>query len=107
MPYLVIKNFPAFISFAKSVFNAEEMMSYSNENGEIIHAEIKIGDSTIMAGESNDKFGVQTAGLYITVNSADRYLDLALKLCMNNLYHTLSYRTTLLFFSVPGVQYTR
>lgn len=79
MPYLIIKNVPAFISFTKNVFDAEEMMSHSDENGEIVHAEIKIGDSTIMAGESSNSWGVQTAGLYINVESADKYYNRALK----------------------------
>ncbi|HLT08305.1 MAG TPA: VOC family protein [Cyclobacteriaceae bacterium] len=71
MPYLILRDVAAFIDFAKNVFGATELARYGNEDGSIAHAEIQIGGSTIMMGQSNDDWGVQNAGLYIHVDNTD------------------------------------
>ena len=71
MPYLILRDVAAFIAFTKKVFGAEELAVYRHEDGNIMHAEIQIGGSTIMMGQSNEDWGVQNAGLYIHVESTD------------------------------------
>ena len=71
MPYLILRDVAAFIDFTQKVFGAEELAVYRNEDGSIMHAEIQIGGSTIMMGQSNDDWGVQNAGLYINVENTD------------------------------------
>ncbi|CAN5287724.1 VOC family protein [soil metagenome] len=78
MPYLILKNVSDFIEFTKIVFEAEEKMRHPDDDGRIVHAEILIGNSTIMAGESTDQWNVQNAGLYINVDSADETYQKAL-----------------------------
>jgi PhnB protein len=70
-PYLILKGGDTFISFVKRVFDAEELDVFRNEDGSILHAEVKIGNSVIMIGEAGEQFPVQTAGLYINVELAD------------------------------------
>lgn len=71
MPYLILKGAERFIDFAKNVFGATELAVYRNDDGSLMHAEIQIGGSTIMLGESNDQWSVQTAGLYVNVEDTD------------------------------------
>jgi PhnB protein len=71
MPYLILEDVQAFLEFTRNVFGSEEKMRHKDESGRIVHAEVSIGDSTIMAGESNEKWKSQPAGLYINVESAD------------------------------------
>lgn len=71
MPYLILKDIPAFLKFTKDVFGAEEKLKRTDDDGRIMHVEIVIGDSTIMAGESNKQWKAQPAGLYVNVASAD------------------------------------
>lgn len=78
MPYLILKDVPAFLKFTKDVFGAEEKLQRTDGNGRIMHVEIMIGDSTIMAGESNEKWNAQPAGLYVNVDSADGAFQKAL-----------------------------
>lgn len=78
MPYLILKDVAAFIDFTKKVFEAEELAVYRNDDGSIMHAEIQIGGSTIMMGQSNDDWGVQNAGLYINVEDTDSTFQKAL-----------------------------
>lgn len=70
MPYLIVEDASEFLAFTKKVFGAEEKMRAEDE-GEIQHAEIVIGDSTIMLGQSGGPWEPQPAGLYINVDSAD------------------------------------
>jgi PhnB protein len=79
MPYLILNDLGAFLKFAKTVFEAEEKLKHPDKNGQIIHAEITIGNSTIMAGESSDQWATQNAGLYINVDSADEIYQKAIK----------------------------
>lgn len=78
MPYLILKSVEDFIEFTKIVFGAEEKMRHPDSDGRVVHAEVLIGDSTIMAGESTDQWNIQNAGLYINVNSADEIYQKAL-----------------------------
>lgn len=79
MPYLILKNVAEFLEFTKKVFAAEEKMKYLDDDGRIVHTEIVIGDSTIMAGESNKDWSSQPAGLYINVESADETYQKAIE----------------------------
>lgn len=72
MPYLILNDLETFIEFTQIVFDAEEKMRHLDENGRIVHAEVVIGNSTIMAGESTDQWNIQNSGLYINVGSADK-----------------------------------
>lgn len=77
MPYLIVEDAAAFLEFTKTVFGAEEKMNTRDKEG-IRHAEITIGDSTIMLGQSGGPWEPQPAGLYINVDSADETYQKAL-----------------------------
>jgi len=70
MPYLIVEDASEFLDFTKTVFGAEEKMK-TEDKEKIRHAEIVIGDSTIMLGQSGGQWEPQPAGLYINVESAD------------------------------------
>ena len=81
MPYLILDDPRGFIDFAINVFGANTRLVAEDENDPdrgIMHAEITIGDSTIMIGGSSDQWHQQTAGLYITVDDADSTYQKAL-----------------------------
>lgn len=72
MPYLILNNASLFFDFAKSVFGAQEVSRYMREGStEIMHAEIRIGDSLIMFGQAGGPWQPCTAGLYVYVADAD------------------------------------
>lgn len=56
-PYLIVKDAAAAIEFYKAAFGATEIMRMAGPDGTIMHAELKIGDSAIMMGEENLKWG--------------------------------------------------
>ena len=71
MPYLIIPDAAVFLKFTKEVFDATEKMKRMRDEHTIMHAEIYIGDSTIMFAQSTDEFPAQPAGLFICVADAD------------------------------------
>ncbi len=72
MPYLIVDNAALFDQFMKNVFEAKELRKVIRDDAPgIMHAEVQIGDSTIMFGDSTPQWPVVTAGLYINVADAD------------------------------------
>jgi PhnB protein len=56
-PYLTVKGASEAIDFYKKVFGATELLRVPGPGGLIMHAEIKIGDSTIMLADENPQMG--------------------------------------------------
>jgi PhnB protein len=56
-PYLVIKGAAAAIEFYKKAFGAVETVRMPGPGGEIMHAEVKIGNSTLMLSDENHERG--------------------------------------------------
>src|ERR1700733_3947397 len=66
-PYLNVKGALAAIDFYKNVFGATEIVKMLGQNGKIIHAELKFGDSIVMLADEDPSRGVfspQTVGGY-------------------------------------------
>jgi PhnB protein len=78
MPYLIIKNAAKFSEFTQRVFNAEEKNCHNRDDNHIMHAEIMIGDSTIMFADATDQIKEENAGLFINVENADETFQKAL-----------------------------
>jgi PhnB protein len=56
-PYLFIKGAASAIEFYKNVFGATEVMRMPAPNGQIMHAELRIGDSIVMLSDENPQVG--------------------------------------------------
>ena len=78
-PYLSIKGAVEAIEFYKRAFDATELFRLVTPNGELGHAEIKIGDSTIMLADaceggafrSPPSLGGSSVGLHVYVDDVD------------------------------------
>ncbi|MBK7425812.1 MAG: VOC family protein [Saprospiraceae bacterium] len=79
MPYLILTDVETFIAFTKQVFDAEELSRHPDAEGAIRHAEIKIGESTIMMGQSTGDYPPMPAGLFVYVKNADECYHKALE----------------------------
>jgi PhnB protein len=71
MPYLILINAGEFFTFMKSVFNAEERSKVMKTETEIMHAELVVGNCTIMFADGGDQFPAENAGLFIYVQDVD------------------------------------
>lgn len=79
-PTLTVKDGVRAIDFYKNAFGAEELMRMPGPDGQgIMHAELKIGDSTLflsdecpeMGNRSPETLGGATGGIYLLVEDAD------------------------------------
>ena len=84
-PYLIVKGAADALNFYQKAFGAEERMRMENE-GMIMHAEVKIGDSVVMVADEFPDMGYvapQTPGgtpvsLMIYVKDVDKVFDRAI-----------------------------
>lgn len=86
-PYLVIKGAKQAMEFYKNAFGAKETFKMADENGEIGHAEMKIGDSIFMLAEEKPNFphksattlGGSAISILLYVNDCDAVFHQAVK----------------------------
>lgn len=77
-PSLVVKGAAKFIEFVKEAFGAEEAFRMPGPTGEIMHAEIRIGDSVVMVNDAMQQ-SPTASSLFLYVEDADRVYQRALK----------------------------
>lgn len=71
MPYLIIPNAAEFILFTQKVFGAEETYKAMRDENTIMHAEIMIGESTVMFADATEQYKPRPAGLFVYADNAD------------------------------------
>jgi PhnB protein len=59
-PYLVCHDAAGAIDFYRQVFGAEELMRMPSPGGKVGHAELRIGDSTIMLADEHPEVGARS-----------------------------------------------
>lgn len=79
MPYLIVKDAEKFLEFLKKVFQATEKLKVPGPSGGIMHAEVMIGDSTIMFAGATSQYEPAPANLFIYVEDVDGTYQQALK----------------------------
>lgn len=70
-PYILVRDAAGFIEFLELAFNAHEFGRVENSEGKIGHAEVGLGDSTIMIVDSHERWQDLPAFLSIYVDDAD------------------------------------
>jgi PhnB protein len=73
-PYLLIDGATTLLDFVKEAFEAEEELRLHREDGSVMHAVVRIGDSPIMIGDPTGPaadFGSMASSIYLYVNDCD------------------------------------
>lgn len=78
MPYLILENAAGFILFTQKVFGAKETFKTMRDENVIMHAEIMIGDSTIMFANATEQFKRSNASLFVYIENADETFEKAI-----------------------------
>jgi uncharacterized glyoxalase superfamily protein PhnB len=76
-PYVAAKGADRFLDFVEAVFTSEKAARVRNADGTVGHAEIRIGDSVIMAFDSRPEWPATPAFLSVYVPDADAVVDRA------------------------------
>jgi PhnB protein len=77
-PSLVVRGAAKLIDFVKAAFGAEEALRMPGPTGEIMHAEVRIGDSLIMLNDAMRQ-SPTTSALFLYVTDVDSVYQRALK----------------------------
>jgi PhnB protein len=77
-PTLVVNGAAKLIDFVKEAFGAEEAFRMPAPTGEIMHAEVRIGDSVLMLNDAMRQSPTSSV-LFIYVTDVDRVYQRALK----------------------------
>jgi PhnB protein len=70
-PYLVVEDADRELVFLKKAFDAVELGCHRNDDGTVMHAEIKIGDTLVMLGQAGGQFAARPAAFYLWVPDVD------------------------------------
>ncbi|HRI35444.1 MAG TPA: VOC family protein [Saprospiraceae bacterium] len=79
IPYLLLHNALEFLDFTQALFNAEIKEKHMRGDA-LAHAELKIGNATLMLGGATDEWQPLTSSLFIYVDDADASYAKALEL---------------------------
>lgn len=77
-PILKVNNASGTIDFLKEVFGAKERYRLTDPNGDIMHAEVVVGDSIVMMCDSMGE-SPQPGAMYLYTEDIDSVYDKALK----------------------------
>jgi PhnB protein len=70
-PYLVVGDAKAQIEFLKRAFGAEEKYRHADNEGNVSHAEVRVGDSMIMIGQARGPWTPKCGMFYLYVEDVD------------------------------------
>lgn len=71
MPYLIVTGAVRFFDFMQKVFGATEKLKTMRDEHTVMHAELQIGESTIMYADSTEQYPPSTAGMFVYVQDTD------------------------------------
>jgi len=78
-PHLLAENVDKVINFLKSAFGAQEKFAMRMPDGNVMHAEMQIGDSMLMLGPAMGEFRPTPCMLFIYTEDADKLYQTAVK----------------------------
>lgn len=77
-PYLVVDGADRTIQFLVDVFGATELRRFPDDQGQVMHAEVRLGDSVIMLGDKAEDWPASPAYVHIYVPDVDATYQSAL-----------------------------
>jgi uncharacterized glyoxalase superfamily protein PhnB len=77
-PYLIVDGASRTIEFLRQVFGAVELRRFPDEDGKLLHAEVRIGDSVVMLADGGEGWPPVPAYVHVYVPDVDATYQLAL-----------------------------
>ena len=77
-PYLIVDGASDTIAFLETVFDAIELRRFPNEEGKLLHSEVRLGDSVLMIADRGDGWEAVPAHVHIYVPDVDATYQRAL-----------------------------
>jgi uncharacterized glyoxalase superfamily protein PhnB len=78
-PYLIVDGAERTIDFLVEVFGAAPLRRFPAEDGKLMHAEVRVGDSVVMLGDSAEGWPPLPAHVHVYVPDVDAAFQRALE----------------------------
>lgn len=78
-PYLIVPDGDRILAFMKEAFGATQRELHRTPEGRVMHAEVQIGDSVVMLGESNEDFTGYKAMIHLYMPDVDEVFKRAVE----------------------------
>jgi uncharacterized glyoxalase superfamily protein PhnB len=85
-PYLIVDGADNLIAFLRQTFDAEVVLRVPTPAGTVMHAEVRVGDSTVEMGDSGGKWEPLAAPLHAYVEDVDATYQRAIAAGARSLY---------------------
>lgn len=76
-PYLIVPDGERLLAFMHEAFGAELLERHDDPDGRVRHAEVRIGDSVVMLGESNEEWSGFKAMIHLYLPDVDQVFQRA------------------------------
>lgn len=71
VPYLIVPRVPELITFLVEVFGADEVQRHLSPEGQVMHAEVRIGDSIVMMADAGGDVEAMPTTLHLVADDVD------------------------------------
>ena len=79
VPYLLVPDATKLLDFVQRAFGAQVQEAMRGPDGQVVHADVMIGDSHVMLGQAHGQWKPMTAMLYLYVPDCDAVYSRALQ----------------------------
>lgn len=77
-PYMMIAGVQSLLDRVVTIFGAEMLRRHEREDGSIMHAEFRIGDSVVMVSEATEAYPPNPCWLHVYVEDVQKTFDHAI-----------------------------
>ena len=77
-PYLTIEHPEAVMDFLKKAFDGKELYAMRDDQGQVQHAEMKVGSSMLMFGRAHGEWHARPGNFYLYVEDVDKSFQRAI-----------------------------
>ena len=77
-PYLIVKDAKRLIEFLQKAFDFQEVTKHLQPDGDIMHAEMILGDSMIMLGDASEVYPPNPTMIHLFLDDCDSFYQRAL-----------------------------
>lgn len=89
-PYLIVPGADDLIAFLQQTFDAEVAGRYPTPDGQVMHAEVRVGDSVLELADAGDQWQPVVAPLHVYLENADEAYRRAIAAGATSLYEPMN-----------------
>ena len=85
-PYLIVPGADDLIAFLERTFDAEVLLRVPTPEGQVMHAEVRVGESIVEMGDASERWKAMTPPLHVYLENVDEVYERALAAGATSIY---------------------